>query len=83
MVKPYLFFLNNIYKVANTKCVKEDKMIQKELLYIEDTLGHLKTMEQLLLNAKSNLEDANLKQFVGKQLTKTRQQYNEIFKLLG
>lgn len=58
-------------------------MIQKELLYIEDTLGHLKTMEQLLLNAKSNLEDANLKQFVGKQLTKTRQQYNEIFKLLG
>lgn len=58
-------------------------MTQKELLYIEDTLGHLKTMEQLLLNAKSNLEDANLKQFVGKQLTKTRQQYNEIFKLLG
>lgn len=83
MVKPYLFFLNNIYKVANTKCVKEDKMTQKELLYIEDALGHLKTMEQLLLNAKSNLEDANLKQFVGKQLTKTRQQYNEIFKLLG
>lgn len=58
-------------------------MTQKELLYIEDTLGHLKTMEQLLQNAKSNLEDANLKQFVGKQLTKTRQQYNEIFKLLG
>lgn len=58
-------------------------MTQKELLYIEDTLGHLQTMEQLLTQAKSNLENTKLRNLVGKQLTKTKQQFNEIFKLLG
>ena len=46
-------------------------MTQKELLYIEDTLGHLQTMEQLLTQAKSNLENTKLRNLVGKQLTKT------------
>jgi hypothetical protein len=58
-------------------------MTQKELLYIEDTLGHLQTMENLLVFAKTNLEDSTLKSFVSKQLTKTRQQTKEIMKLLG
>ncbi len=58
-------------------------MTQKELLYIEDVLGHLQTMEQLLNNAKANLENTKLKSFVNKQLTKTKQQFNEIYKLLG
>ena len=58
-------------------------MTQKELLYIEDTLGHLQTMEQLLANAKTTLESQKLKSFVSKQLTKTKQQFNEIYKLLG
>ena len=57
-------------------------MTQKELLYIEDTLGHLQVLNQLLSNAKTNLEDAKLRNFVGKQLTKTKQQFNEIYKLL-
>lgn len=58
-------------------------MTQKELLYIEDTLGHLQTMEQLLTEAKVNLENTKLRTFVGKQLTKTKQQFNEIYKLMG
>ena len=58
-------------------------MTQKELLYIEDTLGHLQTMEQLLTGPKSTLENQKLKTFVNKQITKTRQQFNEIYKLLG
>ncbi len=57
-------------------------MTQKELLYLEDTLDHLKRLDQLLTNAKSNLEDAKLKNFASKQLTKTRQQFNELYKLL-
>ena len=58
-------------------------MTQKELLYIEDTLGHLQTMEQLLTNAKTTLENQSLRTFVSKQLTKTKQQFNDIYKLLG
>ncbi len=58
-------------------------MTQKELLYIEDTLGHLQTMEQLLTDAKSTLQDAKLRTFVNKQIAKTKQQFNEIYKLLG
>jgi len=58
-------------------------MTQKELLYIEDTLGHLQTMEQLFTQAKTNLENTKLRSLVSKQLTKTKQQFNEIYKLLG
>lgn len=58
-------------------------MTQKELLYLEDTLNHLQTMEQLLSNAKNNLENTKLKTFVNKQLTKTRQQFNKVYGLLG
>ena len=58
-------------------------MTQKELLYIEDALGHLQTMEQLLTQAKTNLQSQKLKTLVGKQLTKTKQQFNEVYKLLG
>lgn len=58
-------------------------MTQKELLYLEDTLSHLQTLEQLFVNAKSDLENQKLKTFVSKQLTKTRNQFNEMYKLLG
>lgn len=58
-------------------------MTQKELLYVEDTLGHLQTLADLLTFAKANLEDATLKTFVSKLLTKTKQNCNEIYKLLG
>ena len=58
-------------------------MTQKELLYIEDTLGHLQTMEQLLTQAKSTLQNQKLRAYVSKQLTKTKQQFNEFYKLLG
>lgn len=58
-------------------------MTQKELLYLEDALGHLQTMEKLLTLAKENLDESKLKNFASKQLTKTKQQFNELFRLLG
>lgn len=58
-------------------------MTQKELLYIEDTLGHLQTFQDLCINAKSNLQDQKLKGFVSKQLTKSKTQFAEIYKFLG
>lgn len=58
-------------------------MTQKELLYLEDTLNHLQTMEQLLSNAKNNLESSKLRSFVSKQLTKTKQQFNKVYGMLG
>lgn len=57
-------------------------MTQKELLYIEDTLGHLKTMEDLLTLAKTNLEDEKLKTFVTNELTKTKKLYKKVYSLL-
>ena len=57
-------------------------MTQKELLYIEDTLGHLKTMEDLLTLAKKNLEDEKLRNFVSNELVKTKKQYKKVYSLL-
>ena len=57
-------------------------MTQKELLYIEDTLGHLKTMDELLTLAKDNLEDEKLRKFVSNELQKTKKQYDKVFSLL-
>lgn len=58
-------------------------MTQKELLYIEDTLGHLQTFQDLCMNAKTSLQDQKLKTFVNKQLTKSKNQFSEIYKFLG
>ncbi len=58
-------------------------MTQKELSYLEDTLNHLQTMEKLLCNAKETLESSKLKTFVSKQITKTRQQFNKVYRILG
>ena len=57
-------------------------MTQKELLYIEDTLGHLQTMEDLLTLAKSNLEDERLKRFVSNELAKTKKCFKSVYSLL-
>lgn len=58
-------------------------MTQKELLYLEDTLNHLQTIKDLLNNAKENLESTKLRSFVSKQLTKTKQQFEKVYGMLG
>ena len=77
-----ILFLYNFTILVNHNIVKEGKMTQKELLYIEDTLGHLKTMEDLLSVAKNNLEDEKLKKFVSNELSKTKNQYKKVYALL-
>lgn len=57
-------------------------MTQKELLYIEDVLGHLRIMEDLLTLAKQNLEDDSLRDFISGELIKTKKQYKKIYDLL-
>lgn len=57
-------------------------MTQKELLYIEDALGHLKTMDELLTLAKENLEDEKLRNFVSNELQKTKKHYKKVYSLL-
>lgn len=57
-------------------------MTQKELSYIEDCLGHLKTMEDLLNVSLGNLKNAELKNFVSQELKHTRKQYDTLYSLL-
>ena len=57
-------------------------MTQKELSYIEDCLGHLKTMEDLLNVSLGNLKNAELKNFVSQELKNTRKQYDTLYSLL-
>ena len=57
-------------------------MTQKELLYIEDALGHLKTMDELLTLAQEKLEDEKLRNFVSNELQKTKKHYKKVYSLL-
>lgn len=57
-------------------------MTQKELSYIEDCLGHLKTMEDLLNVSLGNLKNAELKNFVSQELKNTRKHYDTLYSLL-
>jgi len=50
-------------------------MSPKELLYIEDALGHEKFMKSQCQQAVANLTDPDLKNFVNQML----QKHNEIF----
>lgn len=57
-------------------------MSPKELLYIEDTLGHEKQMGAVCNDAVSNLEDEELKNFVTKISQRHTQCFNSIFGVL-
>ena len=57
-------------------------MTQKELSYIEDCLGHLKTMEDLLNVSLGNLKNAELKNFVSQELRNTKKHYDTLYSLL-
>ena len=45
-------------------------MTQKELLYVEDAIGHEKNVGAIVLNAINNLEDKNLQTFLKSELKK-------------
>lgn len=58
-------------------------MTDKELLYIEDALGHLKHIKTLCENYSNNLQDPNLKSFVVKVYNKSQDLETKFIKTLG
>ena len=45
-------------------------MTQKELLYVEDAIGHEQSIISILDETANNLEDEDLASFISKQITK-------------
>lgn len=57
-------------------------MTSKELLYIEDALGHEKYLQAQCKATAEQLQDADLKQYVEQLASKHEQLYQSIYKLL-
>ena len=58
-------------------------MSPKELLYIEDTLGHEKQIKTTCQESATNLSDAALKDFVLSVGQKHSECFNKFYGLLG
>ena len=58
-------------------------MSPKELLYIEDALGHEKQVKATCQSSANLLEDAELKNFVAKLGEKHQACFDSFYKLLG
>ncbi len=58
-------------------------MSPKELLYIEDTLGHEKQIKCTCTDSACNLEDEALKSFVTEIGEKHADCFNKFYRLLG
>ena len=58
-------------------------MSPKELLYIEDALGHEKQVKDTCQSAAQLLEDAELKNFVSQLGSKHQTCFDSFYKLLG
>ena len=57
-------------------------MTPKEVLYVEDALGHAQFMQQQCQEAISRLQDENLKQQVQQMLDKNRQTFRSFYSLV-
>jgi len=57
-------------------------MSSKELQYVEDALGHVKTMETTCANFAAQLQDPELKSFVQGLATKHKNCFNKFYDLL-
>lgn len=58
-------------------------MTNKELLYIEDALGHEEFLKTSSCEASKNLQDPELANYMKQLETKHNEIYNRIFKLLN
>ena len=58
-------------------------MSPKELLYIEDALGHEKQMKDCCADFASRLQDAGLKNFVQDLARKHQNNFDRLYSLLG
>lgn len=57
-------------------------MSEKELLYIDDALGHLEKTNQILATYISDVEDESLVNVINEVLKKNSDLYKELYKLL-
>jgi len=57
-------------------------MSPKELLYIEDALSHEEHMYKACESTASQLQDADLKNFVSQLASKHRQNFTQLYQLL-
>jgi hypothetical protein len=53
-------------------------MTQKELLYVEDAIGHEKSIISILNDTESRLEEESLKSFIRKEKKKHESMLNEL-----
>ena len=75
-------FVGNNIKIGNNNTIKNAVIAEGSEItdsYIEDCLGHLKTMEDLLNVSLGNLKNAELKNFVSQELKNTRKQEDDLF----
>ena len=57
-------------------------MSPKELLYIEDALGHEKFLKTQCQQAMQNLTDPELKNYVQQLMTKHQELFDQFYKLV-
>lgn len=57
-------------------------MSSKELLYIEDALGHEKFLKTQCQQAIQNLTDPDLKNFVQQMMTKHQELFGQFYQLV-
>lgn len=58
-------------------------MSPKELLYIEDALGHEQQMKKACTDFASQLQDADLKNFVQSLCTKHQASFDKLYQTLN
>ena len=58
-------------------------MSPKELLYIEDALGHAKQMQTSCCDFSSQLQDESLKAFVTELSNRHKDTFSQFYALLG
>ncbi len=57
-------------------------MSPKELLYVEDALGHEKFLRQQCQQAINNVTDPDLKNFVQQMMQKHQELFNQFYQLV-
>lgn len=57
-------------------------MTQKELLYMEDAIGHCQNLETIFTNFASAIEDSELQKFLEKLAKKQKNQGEKLLKVM-
>ncbi len=57
-------------------------MTQKELLYMEDAIGHCQNLETTFTNFSNAIENSELQQFLNQLAAKQKKQGEELLKVM-